>query len=162
MPELPCKVCRVDNCEKMLRYFANENEDFSHKLVIFIAQKQGILSVQRMKSACRSPVGDELSVRSHLLPSTRDLSSSLRTEPVHAAPSWIFFIEKQKEKFLSGGCFIWGYCWTYTCTAQSTPVPLLSLSMSAPIYWRGHIHILNRRGGSNLQDDYSVYMASPN
>jgi hypothetical protein len=24
------------------------------------------------------------------------------------------------------------------------------------------IHILNRRGGSNLQDEYSVYMASPN
>ncbi len=33
---------------------------------------------------------------------------------------------------------------------------------SAPIYWRGRIHILNRRGGSNLQDDYSVNMASPN
>jgi hypothetical protein len=30
------------------------------------------------------------------------------------------------------------------------------------IYWRGRIHILNRRGGSNLQDDYSVYIASPN
>jgi hypothetical protein len=23
------------------------------------------------------------------------------------------------------------------------------------------IHILNRRGGSNLQDDYELYMASP-
>jgi hypothetical protein len=33
--------------------------------------------------------------------------------------------------------------------------------MSAPKYWRGHIHILNRRGGSNLQDDYSAYLASP-
>ncbi len=32
---------------------------------------------------------------------------------------------------------------------------------SAPIYWRGRIHILNRRGGSYLQDEYSVYMASP-
>jgi hypothetical protein len=32
---------------------------------------------------------------------------------------------------------------------------------SAPIYWRRRIHILNRHGGSNLQDDYSVYMASP-
>ncbi len=30
------------------------------------------------------------------------------------------------------------------------------------IYWRGRIHILNRRSGSNLQDDYSVYIASPN
>ncbi len=30
---------------------------------------------------------------------------------------------------------------------------------SAPIYWRWHIHILNRRGGLNLQDDYSAYMA---
>ncbi len=27
---------------------------------------------------------------------------------------------------------------------------------------RLRIHILNRRGGSNLQDEYSVYMASPN
>jgi hypothetical protein len=26
---------------------------------------------------------------------------------------------------------------------------------SAPIYWRGRIHILNRRGGSNLQNEYS-------
>jgi hypothetical protein len=33
--------------------------------------------------------------------------------------------------------------------------------MSAPIYWRRSIHILNRNGGPNLQDDYSVYMASP-
>jgi hypothetical protein len=32
----------------------------------------------------------------------------------------------------------------------------------APIYWPRHIHILNRHGGSNLQDEYSVYMASPN
>jgi hypothetical protein len=32
---------------------------------------------------------------------------------------------------------------------------------SAPIYWRRHIHILNRHGRSNLQDDYSVYIASP-
>ncbi len=30
------------------------------------------------------------------------------------------------------------------------------------IYWRWRIHILNRRGGSNLQDVYSVYMPSPN
>jgi hypothetical protein len=28
--------------------------------------------------------------------------------------------------------------------------------------WRGRIHILNRSGGANLQDDYSVYIASPN
>ena len=34
-------------------------------------------------------------------------------------------------------------------------------NMSAPIYWRRRIHILNRHGGSNLQDVYSVYMASP-
>jgi hypothetical protein len=27
---------------------------------------------------------------------------------------------------------------------------------------RLRIHILNRRGESNLQDEYSVYMASPN
>jgi hypothetical protein len=27
---------------------------------------------------------------------------------------------------------------------------------------RLRIHILNRRGGSNLQDECSVYMASPN
>ncbi len=27
---------------------------------------------------------------------------------------------------------------------------------------RLRIHILSRRGGSNLQDEYSVYMASPN
>jgi hypothetical protein len=33
---------------------------------------------------------------------------------------------------------------------------------SAPIYWRERIHILYRRGGLNLQDDNSVYMASPN
>jgi hypothetical protein len=33
---------------------------------------------------------------------------------------------------------------------------------STPIYWRRRIHILNRRGGSNLQDEHSVYMASPN
>jgi hypothetical protein len=33
---------------------------------------------------------------------------------------------------------------------------------SAPIYWRRYIHILNRRGGSNLKDDYAVYIASPN
>jgi hypothetical protein len=26
---------------------------------------------------------------------------------------------------------------------------------SAPIYWRRRIHILNRRGVSNLQDEYS-------
>ncbi len=26
---------------------------------------------------------------------------------------------------------------------------------------RLRIHILNRRGGSNLQDDYALYMASP-
>jgi hypothetical protein len=32
---------------------------------------------------------------------------------------------------------------------------------SAPIYWRRRIHILNRRGGSNLQDEYLVYIASP-
>jgi hypothetical protein len=32
---------------------------------------------------------------------------------------------------------------------------------SAPIYWRRRIHIMNRCGGSNLQDEYSVYMASP-
>ncbi len=32
---------------------------------------------------------------------------------------------------------------------------------SAPIYWRRRIHILNRRGGSNLQDDYSIYIALP-
>ncbi len=34
-------------------------------------------------------------------------------------------------------------------------------NMSATIYWRRRIHILNRHGGSNLQDEYSVYMASP-
>jgi hypothetical protein len=28
--------------------------------------------------------------------------------------------------------------------------------------WRGPIHILNRRGGASLQDDYSVYISSPN
>jgi hypothetical protein len=33
--------------------------------------------------------------------------------------------------------------------ANFTPLPL-------------RIHILNRRGGSNLQDEYSVNMASPN
>ncbi len=33
---------------------------------------------------------------------------------------------------------------------------------SAPINWRGDIHILNRRGGSNLQDNFAVYVASPN
>jgi hypothetical protein len=32
---------------------------------------------------------------------------------------------------------------------------------SAPIYWRRCNHILNRHGGSNLQDVYSVYMSSP-
>jgi hypothetical protein len=32
---------------------------------------------------------------------------------------------------------------------------------SAPIYWRRRIHIMNRRGGSNLQDEYSVYIALP-
>jgi hypothetical protein len=32
---------------------------------------------------------------------------------------------------------------------------------SAPICWRRRIHILNRHGGLNLQDDYSVYKASP-
>jgi hypothetical protein len=26
---------------------------------------------------------------------------------------------------------------------------------------RLHIHILNRRGGSNLQDNFALYMASP-
>jgi hypothetical protein len=87
MPELPCKVCRAEHCEKMPRYFANKNAGFSHKLVKYIAQMEGILSVQRKKSVCRSPVGDELSVRSHLLPSTGDISSSLRTEPVHKVPS---------------------------------------------------------------------------
>ncbi len=84
-------------CAKMPRYFAKKNAGLSHKLVKFIAQMEGILLVQRMKSACRSPAGDELCVWSHLLPSTRDISSSLRTEPVHTAPSWIFFIDKQKE-----------------------------------------------------------------
>ncbi len=83
-------------CEKMPRYFAKKNAGLSHKLVKFIAQMEWILFAQRMKSVCRSPAGDELSVRTHLLPSTRDLSSSLRTEPVHTSPSWIFFIEKQK------------------------------------------------------------------
>jgi hypothetical protein len=34
-------------------------------------------------------------------------------------------------------------------------------NMSVPIYWRGCIHILKRVGGSNLQVDYSAYMASP-
>jgi hypothetical protein len=37
--------------------------------------------------------------------------------------------------------------------------------MSAPMYWRRSIHILNRHGGSNLHDEYlniwGVYMASP-
>jgi hypothetical protein len=33
---------------------------------------------------------------------------------------------------------------------------------SYTVYWPGRIHILNRHGGSNLQDDYSVYIASPN
>ena len=28
-------------------------------------------------------------------------------------------------------------------------------STSAPIYWRGHVYILNRQGGSNLQEKYS-------
>jgi hypothetical protein len=120
----------------------HENEEFSHKLVIFIVQKQGILSVQRMKSACRSPVGDELCVWSHLLPSTRDLSSSLRTEPVHTAPSRIFFIENRKEngrkvhfklyKFSHfKGWLVYYRDNVGLMHAQSTPVPLLSL-MNAP------------------------------
>jgi hypothetical protein len=30
--------------------------------------------------------------------------------------------------------------------------------MSAPIYWRGHIYILNRRSGSNLQDEFFEHL----
>jgi hypothetical protein len=26
----------------------------------------------------------------------------------------------------------------------------------APIYWRGRVYFLNRYGGSNLQDEYSI------
>ncbi len=36
---------------------------------------------------------------------------------------------------------------------------------SAPINWHGRIYILNRHGGTNLQDEYFniwVYKASPN
>ncbi len=32
---------------------------------------------------------------------------------------------------------------------------------AANIFWRRRIHILNRCGGSNFQDDYAVYIASP-
>jgi hypothetical protein len=52
-------------------------------------------------------------------------------------------------------------CLSYDMNIHSAN-SIVGNNMSAPIYWRKHIHILNRRGGSNLQDEFSVYMASPN